>query len=122
MHWEYPRLTIHHENAREQKRAAVTVIRFLQALNQVATQLLLSLDSLEQRLEVASTEAGEVVALDDLNEDGWTIHHVLQSLVLHVTSSGESTYLGEQLQEITTLVEVDQDIETLDRLEVLVQH
>lgn len=46
-------------------------------LDQVTTQLLLTLDGLKQRLEVSSAKAGEVVSLDDLNEDGGAIHHVL---------------------------------------------
>ena len=44
---------------------------------QIASELLLSFDGLEQRFEVSGTESGEVVALDDLNEDRWPIHEVL---------------------------------------------
>lgn len=57
----------------------MTVI-IMYKLNQVSAQFLLPLDSLEQRLEVTSTEAGEVMSLDDLDEDGRTVHHVLRPL------------------------------------------
>lgn len=45
--------------------------------DQVASQLLLSLDGLKERLEVASTEAVEVVALDDFDEDSRAVQQML---------------------------------------------
>lgn len=46
-------------------------------LTQIASELLLPLDRFEQRFEVASTKAREIVALDDLNKDSRPIHEVL---------------------------------------------
>lgn len=45
--------------------------------DQVASQLLLSLDGLEERLEVTSTKAVEVVTLNDFDEDSRAIQHML---------------------------------------------
>jgi len=45
--------------------------------NEVAAQLLLSLNSFKEGLEVPGTKAIKVVSLDDLNEYSGTIHHVL---------------------------------------------
>lgn len=83
--------------------------------NEIATQLLLAFNSLEQRLEVSSTKAIEVVSLDDLNEDSRAIHHVLCHLLVEVHRMAQKrfanwTYLSEQLEKVTTLVKVNQDI------------
>jgi len=45
--------------------------------DQVTSQLLLSLDSLKERLEVTSTKAVKVVALDDFDEDSRAVQHML---------------------------------------------
>ena len=60
---------------------------------QVAAELLLPLDRLEQRLEVALAEAERAVPLDQLEEH--------RRAVLHG--------LGEDLQQVAVLVPVDQD-------------
>jgi mannitol-1-phosphate/altronate dehydrogenase len=49
-------------------------------LYKVATEGLLPFNGLKERFEVSSTKAGEVVSLDDFNEDGGTIHQVLFSI------------------------------------------
>lgn len=46
-------------------------------LNQITTQCLLALNGLEEGFEIPRAKAGEVVALDDFNEDGRTVHEVL---------------------------------------------
>jgi uncharacterized lipoprotein YehR (DUF1307 family) len=46
--------------------------------DQVASQLLLSLDGLEERLEVTGTKAVEVVTLDDFDEDSRAVQHMLR--------------------------------------------
>lgn len=66
---------------------------------------LFSLDSLEQALEITRTEPIKVVALDDLNEYGRPIHQ----------------RLSEQLQEISALVEIDEDVKLLQGVEILLQ-
>ena len=45
--------------------------------HQVASKLLLTLDRLEQRPEIASPKTREIVPLDDLDENGRAIHQVL---------------------------------------------
>ena len=64
---------------------------------EVAALLLLALDRLEQRLEVADPEATRAVALDDLEEE--------RRSVLHRS--------GEDLQEVALLVAVRFDAELL---------
>lgn len=49
--------------------------------NQVAAHFLLSLDGLEEGLEVTSTKALEVVALDNLDEDGRAVQQMLSQSV-----------------------------------------
>lgn len=49
--------------------------------NQITTQLLLTLNRLKERLEVSGAKAGEVVSLNDLNEDSRAIHQVLSPKV-----------------------------------------
>src|SRR5919107_4414995 len=60
---------------------------------QVAAALLLALDRLEQRLEVAVAEAARAVALDDLEEDRRAV----------------ADRLGEDLQQVALVVAVDED-------------
>lgn len=62
--------------------------------NQITPEFLLPLNSLEQALEVPRTEAIEVISLDNLNKDCGAIHQVL----------------GEQLQQVAALVEIDENI------------
>lgn len=59
----------------------------LNPLDQISTELLLPLERLEQRLEVAGSEAREVVSLDDFNEDGRAIHQMLRIFVSSKISS-----------------------------------
>ena len=49
--------------------------------DQVAAHFLLSLDGLEEGLEVTGTKALEVVALDDLDEDGRAVQQMLSQKV-----------------------------------------
>src|SRR6187200_772042 len=72
-------------------------------LLEVAAALLLALDGLEQRLEVAVAEAARAVALDDLEEDRRAV----------------ADRLGEDLQQVALVVAVDEDPEPLEVLEVL---
>jgi hypothetical protein len=44
---------------------------------QIPSEFLLSFNSLEQGLEVPSTEPVEIVPLNDLDEHSWTVHQVL---------------------------------------------
>lgn len=53
------------------------------SLDKIATKLLLPLNSLEQRLEIPSTESREVVTLDNLDKNRWAVHEVLKSISLH---------------------------------------
>src|SRR4051794_32569765 len=46
-------------------------------LYQISAQLLLSFNRLKERLEIAGSEAGEVISLDNLDKDGRPIHQVL---------------------------------------------
>src|SRR4026209_2593242 len=71
-------------------------------MSEVAAEVLLALDGLEQRLEVALAEAEGAVPLDQLEE--------------HRRAVAEG--LGEDLQEVPVLVAVDEDaalLELLDR-------
>src|SRR3954471_13538127 len=70
--------------------------------SEVAAQLLLALDRLEEGLEVALAEAERAVSLDELVEDRGTV----------------ADRLGEDLQQVAVLVAVDQDgalLQLLDR-------
>src|SRR5579871_2094649 len=60
---------------------------------QIAAQRLPALDGLEERLEVALSKATRAFTLNDLEEDGWAILHVL----------------GEDLQQIAIVVAVHQN-------------
>jgi hypothetical protein len=66
-------------------------------LLQIAPPGLLAFDRLEERLEVPLTEARRTLALDDLGEEGRAVRKVL----------------GEDLQEVATSVDVDEDAEAL---------
>src|ERR687890_2730686 len=70
---------------------------------QVAALLLLALDRLEQRLEVALAQAARAVALDDLEEDRRAV----------------AERLGEDLQQVALVVGVDEDAEPAEVLQVL---
>lgn len=66
------------------KKYSIQVVNRLirpKSLNQIPTEFLLPLNRLKQRLEVPGAETGEVVSLDDLDEDSGTIQQVLSSLV-----------------------------------------
>lgn len=63
-----------HEEKRQGYKAAN---RTASSLDEGAAQSLLALNRLEQRLEVARPKAGEVAALDDLDEDRRSVHEVL---------------------------------------------
>ncbi len=71
--------------------------------SQDPSRSLLPLNGLEQCLEVAGTETVEVVALNDLKEHSWSIHECI----------------GENLEKIAPLVEVDNDVLLLNGIEVL---
>ena len=71
--------------------------------SEVATLGLLSLNSLEEGLKVASTEALMVPALDDFEEKSGAIFQ----------------RLGKDLQKIPLVIVVDEDLLTLDRVDVL---
>src|SRR5688500_8819810 len=68
--------------------------------SQVAALLLLALDGLEQRLEVAHAEAARAVALDDLEEEGRPI----------------LDRAGEDLEQVALLVAVGLDTQLLQRV------
>src|SRR5579875_4202935 len=63
---------------------------------QIPAQLLLALDGLEERLEVALAKAARPLTLNHLEEDGWAILHVL----------------GEDLQQIAVVVAIHQDTQS----------
>lgn len=52
------------------------------SLDEIPSQRLFTLNSLKKRLEIASTETGEVVALNNLNEDSWSVHEMLLMILL----------------------------------------
>src|SRR5688572_8865493 len=62
--------------------------------SEVPALVLLALDGLEERLEVALAEAERAVTLDDLEEDRRAV----------------AERLGEDLQEVAVLVAVDEDL------------
>lgn len=66
---------------------------------------MLSLNGLEQALEVTSSKALKVIPLNNLNKDGRAVHEGL----------------GEDLQQIAALIVVDEDAEALDRVQVLLE-
>lgn len=73
--------------------------------SQVSSLSLLPLNSLEQPLEVPGAEPVKLIALDDLNEHSWPVHH----------------RLSEYLQQIPALIEIDEDVEFLQSIEILLQ-
>ena len=74
-------------------------------LDQVPSCILLPLNRFKQGLEVPSAKPIEVIPLDDLNEHSRPIHQMLR----------------KKLQQITPLIKIDQDIQTSQRLKVLIQ-
>src|SRR3712207_2426511 len=72
------------------------------SVSEVAAEGLLTLDRLEQRLEVAVAEAARAVALDDLEEDRRPV----------------ADRLREDLQQVALVVAVDEDAEPLEVLDV----
>src|SRR5436190_13271979 len=68
---------------------------------QIPTELLLALDGLEERLEVALAEAERTVPLDQLEEDRRAV----------------ADRLGEDLEQVAVLVAVDQDAALLQLLD-----
>lgn len=72
---------------------------------QIASLRLLPLDSLKQTLEVPSSESIKLVPLNNLNENRRAIHQRLR----------------EELQKISALVKVNQDVQFLNRVEVFLQ-
>lgn len=69
----------------------------------VAAELLLALDGLEESLEVSGTETLETTTLDDLDEDSGTILNGL----------------GEDLEQVSTLIEINKNIQLLDDIQIL---
>lgn len=49
--------------------------------NQVTTQRLFTLNGLKQGLKVAGAEPREVMSLNDLNENGGTVHQMLSRCI-----------------------------------------
>lgn len=70
---------------------------------QVAALGLLEFDRLEEGLEIARPKSKEVVTLDHLQEQSWTVLHIL----------------GENLQQVPIFVVVYEDFELLQYLHVL---
>ena len=70
---------------------------------QISPCSLINFDTLEESLEVSSTEALVVASLDDFNEDSWTI----------------LDWFGENLQEVAVVVVVNQDLQFLQSGQVL---
>src|SRR6186713_741748 len=73
----------------------------ISSLSEVAARLLLALDRLEQRLEVALAEAQRSVPLDQLEEHRRPV----------------TERLGEDLEQVAVLVAVDQDLALLQLLD-----
>lgn len=71
--------------------------------SQVSTHLLLGFNCLEESFEVAGTEALMVATLDHLHEEGWS---VLQRLC-------------EDLEEVTLVIVVDQNLKLTDGFNIL---
>ena len=76
--------------------------RFL--LLQIASRVLLFLQRLEERFEIAFAETLRAFALDDFEKERRPIFH----------------RLGEDLQQITFVIAIDQNAESLQRLEVFI--
>ena len=71
---------------------------------QVSSKGLLALDGFEEAFEIPCTEPVEIVSLDDFEEDGGPI----------------CQRLGEDLDQVSAFVEVDQEMEFADCLKVFV--
>jgi len=71
--------------------------------SEVSTGLLISFDGLEKGLEVASTETLMVSALDDFEEESWSVLEGLR----------------EDLEQVTLVIVVDKDLLTLEHIDVL---
>lgn len=74
--------------------------------SQVASLGLLSFNSFKQRFEITRSKTGEIISLNDFEKDSWPV--------------GER--LGENLQQVTRLIEVDKDVQLLNRVKILIQH
>lgn len=72
-------------------------------LSKVSSLALVDFDGLEEGLEVTCSKALVVPSLDDFNEEGWS---VLERL-------------GEDLQQISLLIVVHQDVQLLNDIKVL---
>ena len=70
---------------------------------QISPCSLINFDTLEESLEVSSSEALVVASLDDFNEDCWTI----------------LDWFGEYLQEVAVIIVVNQDLQFLQSGQVL---
>lgn len=81
-------------------------VNYVKYLLQISPQGLFSLDSFKQTLEVPSTKPIKVMPLNNLNENRRPIHQMLR----------------KQLQQITPLIKVNQNIQTLERLKILIQN
>src|SRR6478736_1280070 len=94
-----------HDDGRPRTRHAGSAVdRSLvspRAGSEVAALVLLALDGLEERLEVALAEAERAVPLDELEEDGRAV----------------AERLGEDLQQVAVLVAVDEDLALLQLLD-----
>jgi hypothetical protein len=64
---------------------------------QIPSRSLLAFDGLEQRLEIAFAKTLRALALNDLEKERWAIFH----------------WLGENLQQITFVIAIDQNPEPL---------
>lgn len=71
------------------KRHDTQIIRDACNSDQIASKLLLAFDSFEQRLEVSSAEAREVVTLDNFNEYSWPVHEMFGEQPMHASVSRE---------------------------------
>lgn len=90
---------------------------------QIPSLILIALQSLEQRLEIPSTKAIEVVPLNNLNENSRSIKQMLGNTISMVSSHHRQnrTYLSEQLQQIPTLIKINQYPQSSQRFEILLQ-
>lgn len=73
--------------------------------SEIASGLLLPFDRFEKTFEVASSKAIKVVPLNDLDKHSGTVHE----------------RFGEQLEQVSALVEVDEDVELLYRFERFIE-
>src|SRR6476620_11804600 len=101
----WPRLQLCHNGDQPRARHAGSAVDGSlvapAAGSEVAALVLLALDRLEERLEVALAEAERAVPLDELEEDGRPV----------------AERLGEDLQQVAVLVAVDEDLALLELLD-----